>query len=484
MEIEPNNIEIACPECGKDVCVLHDTKRKWTHRSRVIPRIVWAAACLGLIGYWVSTGRVHFVQDEVDVLIQSYGGAPVGQIPTSFQPEFGYLDDPELVLFVSKIDLQEAMGGDPEAMSHVLAKLREAVVYNEHLDEGGLTIKSVVFGWKESYGSYYSSTSYFFGGPLLMFSSGKMVPDMRDLDTVGRYWYQGDWGAGGLLLFPRLGYRTSLHDGAANQEWSISLIGVFGIFSMVFILVWVAGIIAGLVGVRVAGRRSIQVGLFFVLFVAVAATSYFGVYQYTSLRAGAYGDIVQSKVYSIAEMEALTGDENEAMKLIEDLLGLFATNPQGPNGLGYAGEELLAQFWSRDLANVKNWPQTTNDRFDLLIGYGWPLLNYERLNYIDLQDGQEVTVLVHDSTWEYFRKRGMLTLRWGPPEHRASLSIGIVTWISIGVLFWLIWKFVHWCARFIIGRVQKRRVIGNQCIFCAYPLTQEATQARYPQVAP
>lgn len=476
MDAESKNIEIACPECGKDVCVLHDTKRSWTHRSRVIPRIVWAVVCLGLIGYWISTGQVYSVKNQTQAQAYQVPAMPAGKVSTNLNP-IGRADLE--IEYVSSQDFRDAIDGDEQAISVVRKKITEASVATKESKTWG-SVESVQFGWKEPFGSFTSNKMYRFGGMLYSTHHSIKLHDIRDPNSVGHKQYRWSWGENDWSIFPRLGKRSVTQNGAIIDSWNIQYVNIFRLVSICIVCGWLVGILGRRLHIPVIKKRytSMVLAVALILVGVIYAGTNPGVQEQTS---GSFArDIAQSNVYTIEQLDEAVSDDVKLIELSRELIGVI---PEWETQ-----ELLLSQAWNYAKTNVadgtvKKWAKPTTDIFSVSLSHSSQLIGYTKISYPDIKADEQVRASWKPSFWEGIREHGVVAIQWGPLENQRMISIGVLTFISIGVLFWLIWKINHWCARFVLGRVQKRRVIGNQCIFCAYPLTQEATQARYPQVA-
>ncbi len=469
MAMDDGSENIVCPECGEDVCITRDTARGWTHRSRVLPRIVWIAAILGLVGYWVSIGQLNFVRGEKGMNHVPPTANIVPRIHTSLDPTniVG-----NTVTYVSTQDLRDAIGGDADALGKVRDKLNEAHTINQTKTYGGNQVETVVFGWQEPYGTFGSYQQYQFGGTLLWLAERIMVQDVRDPDSIGRNMYQGDWREGGWSFFPRLGYTRITHDGAVSRSWHVSLVNLFGVVSVGIVSAWLIVLPGRWFGLSLVCKRWFRLALFLSILVLFVLLSGIRSERKEYTRGNYSQDIAQSQVYSVDELGRAAADESALTVLCQELLDLVPAQET---------DLLLAQAWTFKPSVGKQWAKPVTDRLHVSIGRQGMLVSYEKRVY-QVQDGEDIPARYRPSFWRDIQYSGMMPMLWGPIENQKILGVGIFRLISIGVLFWLIWRVLHWGARMVLVLVQKRRVLRNQCVFCAYPLTQEATQARYPEV--
>jgi len=460
---------IVCPECGGDVCVVHDTARGWTHRSRVLPRMTWAVVCLGLIGYWVSIGQYSAALTPANTTNQQARNNR--WIAATLNPlELG-LGVGEDYVYVSAQDLRDAIDGDEDVLVSVAQKFGEAEEYNRKNKDSSTSIERVQFAWHEPYGSIGSLRRFSFGKSLLWLSESIMLEDIRDHDSVGRSQSSGSWGEGGWSFWPRFGYTDITRDGAVTRSWDVNLVGIFQLVSVCLVGAWLIGLAIGLIGLSKEKRFKVRCGVFIVLLISAGLVSWGEAWVYTFERGESSQDIALSGAWTLDYLDSVIADEDKMSLFCKDLLGLIPA--------GYGEDLLLAQAWdyapvSRQVIDPSEKTVVLWIRYTLLIGY----YGYQFEHVDEAREIQQVDGTIWDGLIDY----GMLRLRWGPLERQSTLSIGVFSWISIGVVFWMLWTMTHWVSRLVFGRIQKRRVRRNQCIICAYPLTQEATQARYPEV--
>ncbi len=433
----------------------------------MIPRIVWAVVCLGLIGLWVYNGQQISSRHQMQMRSAPQSQAPIKN-PISLNPSGRVHHAPE---YLSAQDLRDAINGDEQAKAAVRKMIAEARLGDSNL---GLSyvIESVEFGWKESVGSYTTSQHHRFGGQLWRWGHSVKLQDIRDLDSVGHDQYRFSWGEPGWSFFPHLGKNTLTQNDAVSDVWHVSLINVFGLLSLCLVIGWSVGFIGRWLGVPVI-RCRLFVWVCVLLLIALA-----GVYaintpltfeQTNESYSFSQG---QSKSYSMKELIGMESEDAELVKLCQKMLDILPPTDQD--------DYLLGQGWVYGLSPQK-WAQSQSDRVYWAISHNWMLLRYSRITFIDIKPDEQIPDRYHRSVWKNFVEQGILTLQWGPIEDQRTASLGVLTLASIGVLFTLIWKCTHWVARFALGRVQKRRVRRSACIYCAYPLTQAGLQARYPE---
>ncbi|MGJ8636639.1 MAG: hypothetical protein ACSHX5_07320 [Phycisphaerales bacterium] len=461
-----SSAKLGCPECGGDVCEIHSTKRGWAHRSRMIPRLVWIVLCLGLIGYWVFTGYIENVRGFT---------APVGlhqqqstRVATSLNPSYRADEHPT---FVSTQDLRDAIQGDADAMNTVREKITEAHRFTQSSDTKR-RVESVRFGWKETLGSHDSSRAYQFGGLLWNTYHSSKLQDVRDRSSVGHDQYRWSWGEGGWTFFPQLGKRTISQDGAVNDAWSINLINVFRLFSVCLVIGCVLGYAGKRLRIPLLRTKYSCVILMMILFCSAFAYSALTPKDFDRVSGSMMQDSIVSDIYLVEELNTVVADDAQLVQLCEDLLALI---PPTENN-----ELLLSQAWIYGKSQ-QQWARPTTDSFGFGISRFAQVLRYEKRSYKDRGVDEQIPEIYQRSLWQSIHGSGNLGFQWGPIDSQKSLRVDLFTIVSIAVLFWFIWRICHWSARAVLRRVQKRRVLRNQCIFCSYPLTAQALNARYPQ---
>lgn len=479
----------ACPECGHDVSVLEDVKRKWTHRSRVLPRIGWVVLCLGLIGYLVWGGQYHSYQQLAsENRTQQVTAGWWNQ--ASFTPADVGMTNSDEASYFSTRDLRDAIDGDEDALGRIALKIGEAGAHNREaaINTFG-PVGHVKFGWREPYGSKGSRQDYRFGGMLFTMGEDIMLQDIRDDESVGHDSYHWSWGEGGWDFWPRIGYKEISQadelylNGAVRRGWAVDLVGVFGLVSMCLVGAWVIGLVLGVVGVSKIKWRRLRYGLFALLLVSAGVVSLVDVDR-TNYRMGenSQGGTL-TEAFSVDDLDTVVADELALIAFCEQLLELVPSDERD--------EMLLAQAWEfvpGDKAEVRARPSyrrvyvSVGSRFGSPLGNTLAWIQFERRVFEDVDGAYVERSPMGRSRWEQFSQRGTIDIGWGPVEKQSGLSLSVFGWVSIGVMIWMIWAVLHWVARIVFRRVQKRRVGRNECVFCAYPLTQAGSQARYPEV--
>ncbi|MBO6513911.1 MAG: hypothetical protein JJ974_08110 [Phycisphaerales bacterium] len=457
---------LVCSECGGDVCETRSTKRNWTHRSRMIPRLVWIALCLGLIGYWVSIGYIENVRGYT---------RPVGlhqqqstRVATTLNPSYRADIHPT---FVSTQDLRDAIQGDADAMNTVREKITEAHLFTQS-SGSNMPVESVRFGWKETLGSYTTSRSYQFGGSLWSVYQSVKLQDVRDRSSIGHDQYRWSWGDGGWTFFPQLGEQTITQDGAVNDAWSINLLNIFRLFSMCLVIGYVLSSAGKLLRVPLLRTKHTCVILMMALFCSAFVYTAFTPRDFDRVSGSMMQDSFQSEVYLVDELNTVVADDAHLIQLCEDLLALITPNE--------SNELLLSQAWTYKKSQ-QQWARPTTDSFGFGISRFAQVLRYEKRSYKDRGVDEQIPEMYQQPLWKSIHGSGNLGFQWGPIDSQKSLRVDLFTIVSIAVLFWFIWRICHWSARAVLRRVQKRRVLRNQCIFCSYPLSAQAVNARYPR---
>lgn len=470
----------ACPECGEDVCVLEDLDRKWTHRSRMMPRIGWAVLCLGLLVYWVWMGSLNTYQISAAKMAQQSSQQRWWN-QASFTPSQMSWDNNHDVLYLSTQDLQDAADGDQASIEHVIQGLSKAAIHNQKPEGSFGTVDQVKFVWHEPYGSMGSSHHYRFGGTLVWISKGIMLQDIRDDESVGHDSYHWSWGESGWTFWPSIGYdkiseaENEYENGAVIESWSVNLLGVFQLISFCLVIAWIVGLGIGLTGVSAETKRKIRIVIFASLLMAAAILSLI-IAERTVYRKGENSQGgTESNAFLIDDLNDIVQDQDALRSLCQDLLELVPSGQQE--------EMLLAQAWEiLPLDQDKAVASPSYRRMYASMGNSLAWIQFQQRAFEHAEEAYKVQDLPERTMWEQFSQRGSIDLRWGPLKKQSELSFNLIGWISIGVIFWMIWASLQAIARFIFRRVQKRRVAQKQCVFCTYPLTQAGMQARYPQV--
>jgi len=462
---------VACPECGGDACILQDTRRGWTHRSRVIPRVLWIVMCIGLVGYWISIGHWGYQLGKTARRAQATPNPRAttgGPVYTTLYPfGIGNREDSSLV---STRDLQDAIDGDEASLAAVISKFDEPTQWSAAV-QGRSKIESLQFGLKEPYGTLSSSIWFSFGGTLLQSSTNIMVQDLRDPDSIGRNPYQGNWGGGGWKFFPRCQYSKLESNGAVQSTYSMDVRNIFGVLSICMVFSVLIRALGGVCGLRIAHTRWFAPSICLFLIVSAAIAGSLGKEEHSSINSNHQQDIAQSSSYPIEELRNAVHDPSLALKICQELLDLVPPN--------HNGDLLLAQGWIVEPYKGR-WASPVDSYLQGSIGYQNILLTIQRRSFPEINSGEEIPVRLHEPFWRGIQASGTAVIQWGEPEDQWRVRIGLFRLVSIGVLFWLIWRMFHWGSIVAFRRIQHHRVLRNECIFCAYPLTADAVNARYP----
>ncbi len=448
--------------------MVRDTSRAWTHRSRLLPKAAWLAIFLGLIGYWVSDGGFSVSQTSSVVRGGSFSD-PHWWSDASLHPSGSDEDD----VYVSTLDLRDAIDGDKDALVRVVEKVNEA--HEQNFDIVGnnflRAVERVQFAWHEPAGSLSGMRIYLFGGPLLWTNKQVMLHDIRDHDSVGRDSYREVWESEGWSFGPSFGHAEVTHDGAIARSWRVNVLGVFQIVSVCLVGSWLVGLIIRLKRVSKVKRRRVQFGVFFLLLVSVCVFILFDA-EGLEHESGGGREVALSGAYTLGYLEQVVDDQDKLVAFCEDLLDLVPGEQEG--------DLLLAQAWEYNMEEDPSdiqWEDVSQAEVVLSAGYfAW--FEYSRYEFERVEDAQEINVLERGARWRRLVRWGNLKFSWGPLEKQSSVSLTFFAWLSIGVMLWLLWAIVHWMALFKFRRVLKGRVSRNQCIYCAYPLSDEGKKAR------
>jgi len=457
---------IACPECGGDVCVLHQTSRGWTHWSKVIPRILWVLTFAGLVAYWVSIGQWDFSEQSGGAMRRA-GGQQFSSLtpwPVSIDQHPGY---------ISTTDLVSAIDGDQEALKAVTSNLRQAIFIFDD-DESWTRPESVKFGLKATNGTQYTTRQYSFGGAWYGYSRSDTVTDLRDPDSIDLNPYTEEsirWG-----VFPSLQYSKTYTGGSRQVNHRISVYTIFGVLSVCMVLAWVIRWIG--VRCRVPGldRKRAWAVLTVIFFLGAACTAMLTYQTNSHEYSNAYQDIALSPLYTIEELREATDSPAGTVELCKSILELIPES--------HSGDLFIGQLWS--LAKTPPDPSTSPvvQWFRAGVGRQYTLIRWENRTYPETVAEDDLPDPYRRSFWWGLHNQGVALLYWGPPRSASSASIAIFTLTLFPVFFYWIWVLYHWAARIVLSRVQRRRMLRNECVFCGYPLTAQAVNARHPRSIP
>lgn len=466
----PETATVSCPECGGDVCVLNQIKQSRSHRSRVIPSMLWLLFVLVLIGCWLSIGIWRFANQTADHRL--YVGT---EFRTQFVPWESKDKSP---VFLSSNDMQRAVAGDEDAMRLVHGTLG-SIVRVIDTKRGTSGLEGVRFAMKEPDGVIRNSSEYRFGGEWIWISRSAKVQDIRANELL-KSSQDMDWNESLSSFFPFFMYAAQSSNTATASTASFAIIvqylTVLGVLSICMLMAWLVQLIGIRCGARILRNRYTWSTVVLVFF---AGSVLFVTFNPELISASSTATSQVSKltpVFSIDELRECANSEDQASDWCKRVLETIPDDVEE--------ELLLGQLWIFDEAMGKETHEMVFDTNFVEISYQFPLFWWGRASvspafaYRDLPERPRLEVLPD------LLNEGTVTLQWGPPRESSFLVVNIVNIALVVVSLYWVWAGLHWGSRRILRRVQRCRVRQEQCIFCAYPLTSEARIARNPPQAP
>lgn len=453
---------VPCPECGGDVCQLRDTKRNWTHRSRMTPRLVWLVLIAAFVGYWIYSGMWMTSSRSSGFRLQ-FNTAQA----SSLSPEGVAVDSAQS--FLSKQDLHDAIAGDQAMIEKVQRQLQKPIDRNQSIQRMP-EIVNVRFGFKEPNGFHINDTQYSLGGQWVSINTSNILADIRNPDSVelnphiDQFQTRYSW-------FPIFYYSYTLPGGSPQYSWNINFITILGVVGSCMLLVRFIRWIGDKGGLRLARMRGFGVIVVTLLLAAMISVVLWSKDTNTTRHSTVYNDAAISQAYTVESLSEIVNDQE---KLIEWCMEVVEIVPADDTR-----ELLLGQIWIYK-SPVGAGPQVEYKSFS--IGYDHlPMFRWDSRKYPEEISDQDLPPIPNYRGLRWLKEQGAIPLSWGSPrDHQSVMVYPFIVLAFILVMHWL-WRILHWISRRILARVQKRRVLRNQCIFCSYPLTAQAVNARYPR---
>lgn len=462
---------VSCPECGGDVCVLKQIKQSRSHRSRVIPSVLWLVLVLALVALWVWNGA-WTTTSQTGNLRETVGS----EFRTAYVPWEPAEDvDP---VYLSSREMHEAIEGDKDALRKVNGTL-STIIDRVDANQRVAGLMGVRFSFKEPQAQLDRFTSYGFGGGWFLSGNSRTLTDIRDVDSSDTDAFT-DWESRSWGLYPKISYSQLKSDTTNGRVLNLLVYlhypTVLGILSLCMIFAWFIQWIGRSVGFKSAEKRfvwsAIVVSLLIFCFIGALLNQSTSSKRYTT----SSQSTPISSMYSIEELRASMQD---AEKTAEWCAGVLALLPADQNR-----DLLLGQLWVFDETMPKSSHEYTAKAVEIAIIREHPLIRWGHTSY---GVGVAPEDLPKSADWNplhSLRDQGTIAFRWGSQRQPRYVFVNIVNIALLVVSLYWVWAGLHWGSRRILRRVQRRRVRREQCIFCAYPLTSEARIARNRSRAP
>jgi hypothetical protein len=437
---------IVCPECGGDVCKVDRIDRVWPHKSLVVPRILWIVF-LGIflvistpwIGSWLgsSTALRSSTQQSQDYGVRVFESLLSGKT------------------------VQDASRGDEGARHLVLEELTTVDKQNQRRDPR----TTVRFDFVDPGGVLYTGEHWGLGGKWITRSENIALEDIRDSSVVDEHFFGRPFNNWTLFSLSR--YQTG---GGKSQSFRIEMGNILGIIATCLAVVYLIRLVGRRLGVAVVSKRHSRAFLFVVLVVGVVV---FAFNNHTTISHRSVRGKANSSTawYSVEEIHEAIQNTQKADQLLDEIAQAIPA--------GDPDDWLLGKTSDRGfITHFTIWE----------VAFG-PLLKIGTGSHIEYSIEQEdgTTTRVnrpagHHNGFGMHAGLQYLAMSWAGKQSVAGFSMNLTQVILGIVLFYWLWKIDHGISRFVFYRFERRRtrrrIQRNQCIFCAYPLSDEGINAR------
>ena len=449
---------VLCTECGQDVGQTTSTRLMWTHPLRLIPLVVFIGAIVGAIA--LSTPLVSFLGYS--------GGVAHSWSTKGFHSVSGLLEP-----IKSTADLRAAGAHDPETSDQLLRAINSKLGELEgYLWEG--KIRFVTLGTS---GVVQHVAEYGIGSTVFEHYESSTFTDVRDPSSfapIDIYPLSSDSVSYGPIEYSSV---VSAHNGTHMISVEVSYIALLVQLAACWLVAWIIRKMFVRFGVQFFASKAGRV----VVLTFVLAGS--GVVSILFPRSTDYVIAGSSPIRTTAwkpfddikdAVESAIENPSESDVFLALLDGLLVGEDEQESLIGIeidALHDTHQSYWRMGF------------EWDVEIASGGSV-SYSRLD----EDGIEVPVIpgpqvqvehaALDHSWRNmkFVKRtnaGMRYLSFSP--------VSVLGFIAMAIWFW---KFERWISLGILRRIHRRRVKRVQCIFCAYPLSDPALQARFGDKSP
>jgi len=278
----------------------------------------------------------------------------------------------------------------------------------------------------------------------------------------------------GVSFWP-YGYmkQISAHDHAYTRSIWFDYIDVVAVIASCWLVVWVLGLVLARCGMRPRHPRGLAVLVILgLLGVYVGVSALYPSHQHYLMVVGeahqSSGWIAYETLMDEIESSESESELNEDGQMWEALAAVNSANPESGFLLGLQfdiGHDTDTTWWWVNLGSLielcsgsTDSMMRRDDSADETV-VETPV-EFGRGIDIHLENGQSVVMKWTDN-------KQVRTIRIEPMT--LALLLASVLWI---------WKLSHWAVRVWVDRQTRHRVQRNQCIFCAYPLSEEARIAR------
>ncbi len=438
---------VLCSECGGDVRIVQDMELPKTHRARWIPKLLVVVLLVGLVGVLTVTGKGW----------RSYGGSP------SFITDYSELLDP--IQSVGRSGLvDEETGSSREEFIETLSRRLNKV---EKQYWGGL-IRLVSV---EPDGMTGRELSYGVGEEVYLWETRSSLLDVRIPDAWDQDWNPSDtvWVSYGPYKYTRGEFK---HNFAFNESVVVNYISIFAIIASCWLLVWVLGAVLRRFGIRsLHSPKQLAVGIGILLLGIVVSSAAFP----NDLRYAYANDppvktsewIEYDTLIEIVEQAKFNPDQAEQLWAL-----LKSITPDTEDSDLIVG---IQDDFGRPGLGVRIW--------SIGIGSDIELLSGATIWRPNLDEGENTKTVEFPSEFDRglsvdFVDRRYFTFGWQSDLYERSVHIAPTSVLSVlAVVIW-VWMGLRWIALLIVKRRQRRRISRDQCIFCAYPLSDEGKKAR------
>ncbi len=450
---------IPCSECGQDVCCVE-------HRSKGGSRRYVYVAWLILIGIVLSVLVVSspWMQARLGDPFAIYSSGS-----SSSQVHLTVVDP-----IVSAFDFQQVSSGVDGNRSN--AKLDYWVASSRDSFDWWLQNSQVRFVFAEPDGSH---THQEYRGVLGDWYSEWSTTLLKDIKAEP----VGDW----PYDFPIEAVDTSAYDsyllssknsllrseqvrlqGGQLARKTINLVHISGSLAVLVLLIRLLTWLLRRVGIDALRKRKHRILVFYASYALLIGLGLLHVTEYGGV--GVYGAVsVSGDWFEEDEIELLLENENGQYEYLNELITSLAQGAPAGHVLAFETDRSVSydilSYTASVLGGYEFWGAS---RFDF---------------YKDFPDGTQTQIPRPDwspvgmnvhMNW----RMGLLSASNGSTMHSRTIYMSIPLFALLGVMALAILKLLYLFGRLLEARSHRRRVSRDQCIFCAYPLSEEGVAAR------
>jgi hypothetical protein len=441
---------VLCPECGEDVCTTRDTARGWTHRSRVLPKAL--TGCIALL---------------IVLTLAFTGSGWDSYTASSFQFEDVVKDFSEVLDPIISVGQPGYLDGEGsssrEAFIESLAQKLSEV--EKQYWRVPLRLVSV-----EPNGMTARKRSYGVGEEIFRWKTDSHLLDVRTPDAWDRDPYQSDtvWVFYGPYEYSREVFK---HNFALKKTFVVNYVSIFAVLASSWLLIWILGLMLARFGIQsLNSPKRLLFGLGILLLgIGVFSLAFPNTLSYTLVNDPPTKTSEWVAYNTLAEIvDQAKADPNRDSQLWAMIESISPDIQDGDLIVGIQYDYIVD-------SRVKLWSMGIGPDIELLSGSTrWILKMGEDENAEIVEFPSEIKrgLSLDFVDWRYF------TFGWQSDRFERSVDLAPTSVMSVAAGVIWFWMLARWVALRLIKRAQRRRVRRDQCIFCAYPLSDEGKKAR------